>query len=117
SVIEKLSKAINSTSVPSLKECPAPLFPQIEDGDDFGCEFSVSFKKADVLGLTDEELQSLLCPASVPDLLHTSPETDGTAKREEVILVTLMFTLNELFSASIPKTTAFLLRMTDLLQP
>ena len=118
SVIEKLSRAINSTSVPSVKECHSPLFPQIEDG--FGCEFSVSFKKADVLGLADEELRSLLCPASVPSLLCTvsaSPEIDGTAKREGVILVTLMFTLNELISTSISKTTTFLLRMTDLLQP
>jgi 25S rRNA (uracil2843-N3)-methyltransferase len=120
SVVQKLSNAIKSTSVASSKACPAPLFPPTEGNGDLECEFKIIFKKADILGLTDEELRSLLYPASPPKSRHaasTGAEIEGTAKREETMLVTLMFTLNELFATSIPKTVAFLLRMTDLLQP
>lgn len=117
-VMNRLSRAIQSSSIPSTKSCRAPLLPPCDDdGKHEGAGFDVSFKHLDVLGLSDEELRSLLCPgtnAMHQDQAQSAPTSQMRASTD---LVTLMFTLNELFSTSIPKTTSFLLRMTDILEP
>lgn len=103
-VLERLSRTITSPAVPGTKGHSAPLLPlDPEKGGSRG-NFDVHFQRSDVLGLTDEELKRLLLPS------------DGDTSRKTA-LVTLMFTLNELFSTSMAKTTAFLLRMTDILEP
>ncbi|KAL2006657.1 hypothetical protein VTN00DRAFT_9325 [Thermoascus crustaceus] len=103
-VVERLSRTITSPAVPGTKGHSAPLLPlDPEKGVSRG-NFDVHFQWSDVLGLTDEELRRLLLPRD--------GDTSG-----KTALVTLMFTLNELFSTSMAKTTAFLLRMTDLLEP
>ena len=56
----------------------------------------LDFKKQDVLECTDDEIRVLVA---------------------DVSLVTIMFTLNELFSISVAKTTAFLLKLTDIMKP
>ncbi|KAJ9294374.1 hypothetical protein DTO271G3_6949 [Paecilomyces variotii] len=99
SVVNRLSSAIRSSDIPSSKTHPAPLLPPQDDSQE-GSLFSISFQKSDILTLSDDELRTLL---------HKDNST--------TILVTLMFTLNELFSVSMAKTTAFLLRITDLLEP
>ncbi|KAJ9268763.1 hypothetical protein DTO212C5_5181 [Paecilomyces variotii] len=99
SVVDRLSSTIRSSDIPSSKAHPAPLLPPQDDSHE-GSLFSISFQKSDILTLSDSELRSIL---------HNDNST--------TILVTLMFTLNELFSVSMAKTTAFLLRITDLLEP
>jgi 25S rRNA (uracil2843-N3)-methyltransferase len=58
--------------------------------------FHVEFKKHDILQYSSEELAHLVADSS---------------------LVTIMFTLNELFSTSITKTTGFLLQLTEVMKP
>jgi 25S rRNA (uracil2843-N3)-methyltransferase len=58
--------------------------------------FDVDFSKLDILECSAEHLELLVT--------HTS-------------VVTIMFTLNELFSGSVAKTTAFLLLLTELMKP
>lgn len=91
-VVGRLDVAIRSSKVSGSKRHPAPLLP---DGN--GDKFGVAFQKADVLSLPEGELKSLY--------------GQGT------VMVTLMFTLNELFSTSMAKATAFLLRTTDVVDP
>ncbi|BCR86479.1 25S rRNA (uracil2843-N3)-methyltransferase [Aspergillus chevalieri] len=91
-VVGRLDGAMRSPKVLASKSHPAPLLP-----DGGGDKFGVAFQKADVLSLPEEELKSLY--------------GQGT------VMVTLMFTLNELFSTSIAKATAFLLRTTDVVEP
>ncbi|KAJ9352635.1 hypothetical protein DTO027B9_5643 [Paecilomyces variotii] len=100
SVVNRLSSTIRSSDIPSSKAHPAPLLPPQDDSHE-GSLFSISFQKSDILTLSDAELRSIL---------HKDNNSN-------TILVTLMFTLNELFSVSMAKTTAFLLRITDLLEP
>ncbi|KAJ9411619.1 hypothetical protein DTO045G8_526 [Paecilomyces variotii] len=100
SVVNRLSSTIRSSDIPSSKTHPAPLLPPQDDSHGGRRLFSISFQKSDILTLSDAELRSIL---------HKDNST--------TILVTLMFTLNELFSVSMAKTTAFLLRITDLLEP
>ncbi|KAL4995111.1 hypothetical protein BDV10DRAFT_188394 [Aspergillus recurvatus] len=97
-VVERLSSTILSPKVTGSKSHPAPLFPIQAPSEDqaLSHHFIVDFKRLDVLTLSDPDLASLF---------H-SAQTD---------IVTLMFTLNELFSTSMSKTTSFLLRTTDLL--
>ena len=117
-VVDRLSKAIKSPSVPSSKTCRAPLLsPSNTDSGPGDCGFDVSFRHLDILNLPDEKLRFLLCP--VPSDISDGQENRASTSpaRTSTDLVTLMFTLNELFSTSIPKTTSFLLRMTDLLEP
>ncbi|KAJ9191798.1 hypothetical protein DTO021D3_6335 [Paecilomyces variotii] len=97
SVVNRLSSTIRSSDIPSSKAHPAPLLPPQDEGS----LFSISFQKSDILTLSDSELRTIL-----------HKDNNSTT-----ILVTLMFTLNELFSVSMAKTTAFLLRITDLLEP
>ncbi|KAI5289709.1 hypothetical protein KEM54_003378 [Ascosphaera aggregata] len=63
--------------------------------------FNVAFNHADILDYSEDELTTLI---------HKFPAKPTTT------LVTLMFTLNELFSVSIPKTTKFLLHLTDVVK-
>lgn len=58
--------------------------------------FHVEFRKHDILECLPEELELLVGDSS---------------------LVTIMFTLNELFSTSNAKTTAFLLKLTEVMKP
>ncbi|OJD25294.1 hypothetical protein ACJ73_03338 [Blastomyces percursus] len=116
SLVNTLNKAMLSESIPSSKACPAPLIPCKGTESQGDGRFRVFFKKADVLSLTDQGLRSLLTPPA--NDINGDIALDGiTTDRNEAMLVTLMFTLNELFSISIPKTTAFLLRLTDMLRP
>ncbi|OQV09438.1 hypothetical protein CLAIMM_13561 [Cladophialophora immunda] len=59
-------------------------------------DFSVRFSQHDILAIDEADLQ------------NTVAEAD---------LCTIMFTLNELFTASIARTTAFLLALTDAMSP
>lgn len=99
SVVDRLSRTIFSANVPfpSTTKHRSPLLSEATRES-----FSVGFCRADVLNVTEEELKVLLLGASSP-----SPFTS--------VLVPIMFTLNELFSTSMPKTTAFMLRMTEIL--
>lgn len=58
--------------------------------------FEVHFRKQDILECSAQELGLLVADAAI---------------------VTIMFTLNELFSSSISKTTAFLLKLTEVMRP
>ncbi|EED21508.1 conserved hypothetical protein [Talaromyces stipitatus ATCC 10500] len=87
-VVHRLTTAIHS-NVPGTKTCPTPL---IQDRG----SINISFQKLDILCLSEENLRSLL-------------------HRQR--LISLMFTLNELFSTSISKTTQLLLRITDIASP
>ncbi|KAL4743300.1 hypothetical protein BDV11DRAFT_215411 [Aspergillus similis] len=97
-VVKRLSSTILSTTVVGSKSHPAPLLPISTPSGDrtLSRHFTVNFKRFDVLTLSDPDLASLF---------HF-PQTN---------IVTLMFTLNELFSTSMSKATSFLLRTTDLL--
>lgn len=115
SLVNTLNKAILSESIPSSMACPAPLIPPTNPESQVDGQFQVHFKKADVLKLTDQEMRSLFSP---PRNVNGDMKFDWLAmKRNENMLVTLMFTLNELFLTSISMTTAFLLRLTDMLHP
>ncbi|KAJ5744800.1 hypothetical protein N7533_009670 [Penicillium manginii] len=98
-VVRRLERTIASDAVYALRssEYQPPLVPSKGEGDGDG-GFSVSFRKDDVLGVPEDQLKDVL--------LDTGSSS---------ILVTLMFTLNELFSTSMAKTTGFLLRMTEIL--
>jgi 25S rRNA (uracil2843-N3)-methyltransferase len=104
SVVERLEKTMVSSDVPtsrSSKHQP-PLVGA--DGSEGG--FSVSFSRTDVLGISESDLRDVFL--------------DGAASSTGVppsLLVTLMFTLNELFSTSMAKATGLLLRMTEILPP
>ncbi|KAL4914072.1 hypothetical protein BDW62DRAFT_191365 [Aspergillus aurantiobrunneus] len=102
-VVKRLSSTILSASVPGSKSHSAPLFPAYPQPTTTESIFNVDFKHLDVLSLSDPDLTSLF---------HTTQSSPNHTK-----LVTLMFTLNELFSTSMPKATSFLLQTTDLLQP
>ncbi|KAF4168976.1 hypothetical protein CNMCM6936_000387 [Aspergillus lentulus] len=96
SVVDRLARTIRSPAVPGTKSHPAPLQPESADS------FVVRFERADVLSLAEEGLKKIL-------------HLQDAAAPARTVLVTLMFTLNELFSTSMAKTTEFLLRATDLL--
>ena len=86
-VVDRLSRTIKASTVPCSSVYPAPL------ADDL----YVNFIRANVLSLSDSELGSLYGVDEMKSLL-----------------ITLMFTINELFSTSVAKATSFLLRTTDL---
>jgi len=96
-VVDRLSSTVLSPNVPSSKSNPAPLLPTHYN-------LVVNFNRLDVLSLSESEL----------NLLYHTTQSHSSMP---TTLVTLMFTLNELFSTSMAKATAFLLRTTDLLQP
>ncbi|KAJ6013480.1 hypothetical protein N7540_008071 [Penicillium herquei] len=98
SVVERLSKTVISNDVPfplTSRHKP-PLLAQSENLD-------VSFRRADLLALGEQELKDVVL--------------GETVQESSSLLVTLMFTLNELFSTSMPKATGFLLRLTEILSP
>lgn len=109
-VVKGLSEAIFANSVPSIKSCPAPLLSRTPENED---RFAVSFRKEDVLSLSEEGLQSLLFPADQEQHGASPTPPPGSAPT----LVTLMFTLNELFSTSMPKAVSMLLKLTELARP
>ncbi|MCJ1438670.1 hypothetical protein MMC27_008060 [Xylographa pallens] len=94
SVVEKLYQGI--TTVPSVSECASPntTIPTAP----LLCSkyFKVAFNQHDVLDLELEPLATVL---------------------QNSTLVTLTFTLNELYSTSMSKTTEFLLTLTHLMEP
>jgi len=100
-VVRRLEKTIASDAVPALRssEYQPPLVPVDGDGNGNGV-FSVSFQRADILGMSEDQLKDVFL--------------EGNSS-ENSLLVTLMFTLNELFSTSMAKTTGFLLRLTEIL--
>ena len=121
-VVRRLDSAVRSDAVPSGRSHPAPLTglatsgQQEEKKED--SDFQVRFRRADVLSIPDEELKSLLYYNNNDDDNSLSLESlslDPTAQKEKTpTIITLMFTLNELFSTSMAKATALLLRITDL---
>lgn len=99
-VVERLSRTITSADVPfsqTTKYRPPLLSEKVASET-----FSVAFRRADVLTLPEEGLKEILLGPS-----SASPFSS--------VLVPIMFTLNELFSTSMPKTTGFLLKMTEIL--
>ncbi|KAF3760683.1 hypothetical protein M406DRAFT_268212 [Cryphonectria parasitica EP155] len=69
----------------------------------------VDFKQHDVLALSREDLSILISPDS-------SSSSSSSSSQSKPVLVTLLFTLNELFTAAgIGKTTTFLLTLTSVL--
>lgn len=114
SVVDRLDTTMRSSRVSSLKSHPAPLIQQqspsntdtneLDNGsqdENVNGKFNVNFHRADILTLPENDLAHLYHPQ----------------ERTDTIMVTLMFTLNELFSTSMAKATAFLLRTTDAVQP
>lgn len=99
SVVGRLDATMRECRMSSFKSHPAPLL-QCPSGDAASEKFKVDFHRADVLFLSDTQLRKL----------YNSTQGKTT-------MVTLMFTLNELFSTSIAKATSFLLRTTDAVQP
>ncbi|KAL5339888.1 hypothetical protein BJX70DRAFT_362750, partial [Aspergillus crustosus] len=102
-VIQRLTSTTQSPNVPGSKSHPAPLLTTQSQSQDANkttstttTDYKMDFQRLDVLNLPDPPLKSLF-PSSTT-------------------LVTLMFTLNELFTTSLPKTTSFLLRTTDILK-
>ncbi|PKY08909.1 hypothetical protein P168DRAFT_301521 [Aspergillus campestris IBT 28561] len=94
------------------------LEQQGEENEKEDTDFQVRFRRADILSIPDEELKSLLYfnddNTLSLDSLSLDPTT--TTKKETPTIITLMFTLNELFSTSMAKATSLLLRITDLVQ-
>lgn len=108
-VVQRLEKTIASSAVPALRSShyQPPLVPLSGEGEG---GFSVSFQRADVLGVSADDLKNVfLDTSSTPSSASTSPASSPS------VLVTLMFTLNELFSMSMAKATGLLLRMTEIL--
>ncbi|KAJ5382414.1 hypothetical protein N7517_000325 [Penicillium concentricum] len=99
-VVDRLSRTITSADVPfsqTTKYRPPLLSKKVASET-----FSVAFRRADVLTLPEEDLKEILLGPS-----SSSPFSS--------VLVPIMFTLNELFSTSMPKTTGFMLKMTEIL--
>lgn len=112
-VVRRLDASIHGADVAASASASAALVHagHAETGTQGG--FRVGFRRADVLDLSDGEMGAIF-GAEAGD----EPEPAQEAEEEEsTALVTLMFTLNELFSTSMAKATGFLLRMTDSLQP
>lgn len=118
-VVERLDATIRDPDVPALRSCSAPLLPvpvpvpvpgpESNPSQDTAAErataggekkFTVNFQRCDVLNIPDSDFNALFGNQD------KSPN-----------LVTLMFTLNELFSTSMAKATSFLLRLSDSLRP
>lgn len=106
SVVERLSRTATSSDVRTL--ITSKHQPPLVSGTN---GLNVSFHRTDVLGIPEPDLKDdLLGPSNT----STSPSSSRTSPS---LLVTLMFTLNELFSTSMAKTTGLLLRMTEILPP
>jgi 25S rRNA (uracil2843-N3)-methyltransferase len=103
SVIDRLEKTMRSSNVPTPSSSKHQ--PPLAGSDGSEGEIYVSFSRTDVLTVSESDLK---------DVLHG---TGARAESSPSLLVTLMFTLNELFSTSMAKTTGLLLRMTEILPP
>ncbi|KAK1146529.1 hypothetical protein N8T08_002959 [Aspergillus melleus] len=113
-VVDRLASTIGAPDVRGSRSHAAPLVDPVRGG------FSVRSRRSDVLTLPDDGLRELLhlpAPASSTERQQLDGVEEGGENPATTVLVTLMFTLNELFSTSMAKATGFLLRMTDLLQP
>jgi 25S rRNA (uracil2843-N3)-methyltransferase len=102
-VVERLAKTISSPDVPAQKT--SKYHPPLLSESHGATGLDISFARKDVLGLPESDLKDLILGNE-----QTTPTSTPTS-----LLVTLMFTLNELFTTSMPKTTALLLNMTEIL--
>ncbi|KAJ5167070.1 uncharacterized protein N7482_005851 [Penicillium canariense] len=104
-VVERLSKTVTSPNVPTppTSTFQPPLMSGCDGSQDDRSGISVSFSRSDLLVLPESDLKDVLLGS------------EHTASASTSLLVTLMFTLNELFSTSMAKTTGLLLRMTEIL--
>jgi 25S rRNA (uracil2843-N3)-methyltransferase len=102
-VVDRLSNTIASPNVPTQKtsKYQPPLL-----GSHGGTDLSVTFSRKDVLGLAESDLRDLI--------LGTTTTTPSPSPLPS-LLITLMFTLNELFTTNMAKTTGLLLQMTEIL--
>lgn len=101
-VVDRLSKTIASPNVPTQKtsKYQPPLLGSHGEAD-----LPISFSRKDVLGLAESDLKDLILGDEQTPPTHTAPS----------LLVTLMFTLNELFTTNMAKTTGLLLHITEIL--
>jgi 25S rRNA (uracil2843-N3)-methyltransferase len=114
-ILEKLTLAIQCPLVPGSKMHPSPLLPRSENNSQQAGAFDISFRRLDVLDSQNEPELRELFDANLPEKTNGySAERVGDNGR---ILITLMFTLNELFTTSMAKATALLLRLTDWSAP
>lgn len=113
SVVERLSRTMVSTDVPAPKtsKYQPPLVSVSRTNTE--SDVSVSFHRSDVLSIPESELKDLL----LDNTNTASSPSKSTSNTSPTLLVTLMFTLNELFSTSMSKATALLLHITDILPP
>ena len=101
-VVDRLSKTIASPNVPTQKT--SKYQPPLLNSHD-GTNLSVTFSRKDVLGLAESDLKDLILGTT------TTPSPSPPPS----LLITLMFTLNELFTTHMAKTTGLLLQMTEIL--
>lgn len=99
-VVERLSRTVTSADVPT--PITSKHQPPLVSGTN---GLNVSFHRTDVLSTPEPALKDVLLG------------TSNTSTSPPSLLVTLMFTLNELFSTSMAKTTGLLLQMTEILPP
>ncbi|EFQ97115.1 hypothetical protein MGYG_00158 [Nannizzia gypsea CBS 118893] len=109
-VIDELSQGCISESVYNSKKCGITL-PLLKAGD-----LAISFQKQDILAVSEEQLSLLLSPPT-KDVTNADEKQRKGTEGPTTVLITLMFTLNELFSTSMPATVAFLLGLTDVIKP
>ncbi|RMJ21996.1 hypothetical protein PHISP_07128, partial [Aspergillus sp. HF37] len=107
-VVRRLDASLHGADVAASATATAAL---VHAGHAGTQGFRVGFRRADVLDLSDGDIGAIFGDEPAHSTAEAEEELESTA------LVTLMFTLNELFSTSMAKATGFLLRMTDSLQP
>ncbi|KAM5434287.1 putative 25S rRNA (uracil(2843)-N(3))-methyltransferase [Microsporum ferrugineum] len=108
-VIDGLLQGCTSESI-HIKN-PGFQLPLLKPGD-----LAVSFQKEDVLALSEEQLSRLVSPPT-KEVTNLYGGGEVEPQRPKTVLITLMFTLNELFSTSLSDTVAMLLRLTDITKP
>ncbi|KAJ5490824.1 hypothetical protein N7539_002391 [Penicillium diatomitis] len=118
-VMDRLSKTIISPDVPAQKTSKYQP-PLLSTGVSADTEIAVSFHRRDVLVLPESELKDLILGTGDQNAVLSSPTSCSSSSSSpplstSSLLVTLMFTLNELFSTSMPKTTGLLLKITEIL--
>jgi|SRR5579862_7835783 len=86
---------VNVTTAPPLSKYASEKAKAANTPLVWGDDYSVTFYQCDILGTDTDRLGSLV---------------------QESNLVTLMFTLNELYASSVPRTTKFLLSLGSLLR-
>lgn len=111
SVVGRLSRTVVSADVPTSKTSRYQP-PLVSGSNDEGRNVSICFHRSDVLSIQESGLKDILL-----DTKDTPSPSPSSTRPSSSLLVTLMFTLNELFSTSMAKATSLLLRMTDILPP